>query len=730
MSTNRLQTRFDQSLPAICRLAAVALLLAAFVGCRSHAPTAHLNPIDPAHALPPVETLDYPGPERFWNKSGLVISPARIVAQVGSEVPMFAGICDGKGQLAPHEQVEWMLDNGGVGSFVSVAEPIRPWCLEVVSKKAHKVDNMYALTETAPANVILTRGTATLNDDMVVPRGYTWVTVTSPVEGNSYITAYGPDVYSWDVRQKSARIIWIDAEWCFPEGACAKVGEPVTLTTCVARRTTKVPVSDWIVKYTITGGVAAGFAPDNAQSVEIATGEDGRASVEVVPSADANGTVCINVELIRSECATPGSPERVSIATAATQVTWGIPDPPPSPPPSAPPTNPAPSAPPSTPNPPTTPPPANPQPTPPVAPQVDLNILGPQTATLAQDLVYSIEVTNKGAAAASGLVLSARFDAGLQHTSGASAINPREIVPAIAAGETRKIPLNLRVLKPGNQCLTVELSTVATDGKLVPFNSKQQCVAVQAPPQQPAALEIEVRGANTASVGQKVLFTIKINNAGDLPAQQVRLSCQLDPTFQLTQVEKTVTKVDRIRPGVDEWNISDIPGHGSITQVIECSCIAPGRGCCKVTVTTGGREPRMHDHCLEVQAAAPGGQSPIGVEIVQPHNPVAVGNNAIYIVKFKNNTKQDDSQVRLSITTPPEMTVVKIRDYNAPDEGKDGNTIPFKPILGMRPGEELKCTLELRADRPIDQTAIRAEVTSTNMPQPQSATKAIQIIPR
>jgi hypothetical protein len=113
MSATRLLIWLALGLPASRRLAAVALLLVAFGGCRSHAPTAHLNPIDPNYALPPAETLDYPGPERFWNKSGVVISPARIVAQVGSEVPMFAGICDGNGQLAPHEQIEWMLDNGG-----------------------------------------------------------------------------------------------------------------------------------------------------------------------------------------------------------------------------------------------------------------------------------------------------------------------------------------------------------------------------------------------------------------------------------------------------------------------------------------------------------------------------------------------------------------------------------------------------------------------------------------
>jgi len=143
-------------------------------------------PLTPANqCVPPLpgDTQEFPGPERFWNQAGLVISPARILAQVGREVPMFAAVCDGKGHLEPYERVEWMLDGGSVGSFVSVAEPIRPFYIDIVSFKARKIDNNYAVSETLPKNVILTRGTPNINDDMVMPRGYTWVTVTSPREG-------------------------------------------------------------------------------------------------------------------------------------------------------------------------------------------------------------------------------------------------------------------------------------------------------------------------------------------------------------------------------------------------------------------------------------------------------------------------------------------------------------------------------------------------------------------
>ena len=236
-----------------------------------------------------VETLEYPGPERFWNTAGIVISPARIVAQVNTEVPMFAGVCDGHGHLLPYEKVEWMLDKGGVGSFVTVSDAYRPLILELLSSKPHKIDNSYAVSETLPANVILTRGTGNIGDDMVMPHGYTWVTVNSPREGVSYVTAFAPDVYGWDARQRSATIHWIDAEWQFPEAGCVPLGSHASLNTCVYRKTNKTPLSDWIVKYTVTGGTGAGFGENHECSTEVSTDKEGRASVELVAHQRRSG---------------------------------------------------------------------------------------------------------------------------------------------------------------------------------------------------------------------------------------------------------------------------------------------------------------------------------------------------------------------------------------------------------------------------------------------------------
>ena len=345
----------------------ISILLLGHCGAKEAPP---LTPANECVAPLPGDTQEFPGPERFWNKAGLVISPARILAQVGGEVPMFAAVCDGKGHLQPYEKVEWLLDQGSVGSFVSVADPIRPFYIDMVSSKPKKIDNNYAVSETLPKNVILTRGTPNINDDMVMPRGYTWVTVTSPREGVSYVTAYAPDVYSWDARQKSAVIHWIDADWVFPAPVCAEPGGHAILTTCVTRHTTGAPVSDWIVKYTISGGAPAGFAPDNQQTVEMATNDQGQSTVEVVSTSGGRGTTCVTMELIRAECG--GSNERLSVATSTTSVTW---------------TN----------------------------TQATIRVLGPSVATVGSTANYRVEVNNPGPLPLSDITVSLQIPAGLSY---------------------------------------------------------------------------------------------------------------------------------------------------------------------------------------------------------------------------------------------------------------------------------------------------------------------------
>ncbi len=101
--------------------------------------------------------------------------------------------------------------------------------------------------------------------------------------------------------------------------------------------------------------------------------------------------------------------------------------------------------------------------TPSTTPNLEIEIAGPQTAKLADDISFDVTVTNRGTTAATGLTVSDRFDLGLQHFNSqtnkndTSPIRPERPLGDLQPGESKIFALKFRVSQSGNLCHTVEV---------------------------------------------------------------------------------------------------------------------------------------------------------------------------------------------------------------------------------------------------------------------------------
>ena len=181
----------------------------------------------------------------------LLLTPRTTVAPVGSEVVLVAGVRGADRYLRTNERVEWTMAPGGVGEFVELDRHYFPDLLLGDFTWPRKVSATQVITSTSRQYLRLTRGTPTPADDVIVHRGQTWVTVTSPVEGTSYVTAFAPAVYGWDRHKQTAMIHWLDAQWQFPPPAINAVGTRHVFTTMVMRQSDQSPRAGWVVRYTI-----------------------------------------------------------------------------------------------------------------------------------------------------------------------------------------------------------------------------------------------------------------------------------------------------------------------------------------------------------------------------------------------------------------------------------------------------------------------------------------------
>ena len=196
-------------------------------------------------------------------QSVVSLSPQRQVAPVGSEVVLIGGVCDGTGYYQMRAPVEWTLSQGSVGHFVDPGRslvghsPLRRHLGEYFAEPLPELlANNYAVGETSRKVQVLTRGTPETNDDLIVESGQTWIGVTSPIEGATYITMMAPYLDGWEQRSETAVIHWIDGQWTFPRSAIVQGIKPHTLTTTVRRKMTSGAILGWIVRYEIMDATA------------------------------------------------------------------------------------------------------------------------------------------------------------------------------------------------------------------------------------------------------------------------------------------------------------------------------------------------------------------------------------------------------------------------------------------------------------------------------------------
>ena len=345
----------------------ISILLLGHCGAKDAPP---LTPANECVAPLPGDTQEFPGPERFWNKAGLVISPARILAQVGREVPMFAAVCDGKGHLQPYERVEWLLDQGSVGSFVSVADPIRPFYIDMVSSKPQEDrQQLRGRRDAAEKCDSDPRHAEHQRRHGDAPRLYV---------GDGDFAARRRELHH---RLRTGRLF---------VGCAAEIGGDSLDRRRLgvsgpgvrgARRTCHADDLRDAAHHGCTGGrldceihdrgrcagrVCAGQSTNGRDGHE----RQGQSTVEVVPTSGGRGTTCVTMELIRAECG--GSNERLSVATAATSVTW---------------TN----------------------------TQATMRVIGPSTATVGSTANYRVEVNNPGPLPVSDVTVSLQIPAGLAY---------------------------------------------------------------------------------------------------------------------------------------------------------------------------------------------------------------------------------------------------------------------------------------------------------------------------
>ncbi len=708
--------------PALCTLAAIGMV--ATWGCRNHMPHAATwaagGDIQQTHANPPEG-----GYYANWDPYAveLVVTPLKDVNPVRTQHVLVATVLDKDGEPLPNRRVEWIISEGSVGDIVEVDES--GWR----ASRGYKVDNHYAVSHTNNSAHVLDLGNDDPADDIELTVGQTWCVITSPIEGDTYITAYAPGIYDWGKHKVFVTKHWYDVTWEYPPPATNPIGTTHDFVTKVMKYSDGTPLAGYTVNYTLVDGPAGAFE-SGGQTASVKTDDNGVAKVTLSQAAPAEGTNNVGIEIIRPgnecECTDP-----VQIATGCTSKTW-------------------------------------------IGPDIACNKSAPANVLAGQEFSYTIVVTNPSDVDATNIavtdtlpngvtLVSARPPAqgrGQSQTWSLGTIGPRgsstidmtvratrtgtfencaevrgdyglssrccatTVVTAPKLALEKECSSQVLVCDPIDYTITVSnpgdgpatnvkivdrlpSGVVTTDGKnnvtadigtleagqsrQITFQAKAsktgtfrntatataddgltaeaECATVV---QQPV-LQVTKTGPELRYVGRSVTYEVTVANEGDAAARDTVLVDTIPSATEFVEASDG----GQFSDGKVTWNLGTIQPNSS--RKVTLSVMPNGRGTIRNTATAKA-------YCTEDSAEVSTqirGIPAILLEVIDIEDPIEVGTNSTYVITVTNQGSADGTNIVIVCILPPEQEYVS--STGAARGSLDGKTITFAPIPSLAP---------------------------------------------
>jgi uncharacterized repeat protein (TIGR01451 family) len=409
------------------------------------------------------------------NGPNLKITPNRVVAPVGSEVVLAAGLCGPNGYYVMRQPIEWMLAQDGAGQIVAIGQESPLHTSYFLRHSPQKVSPQYALAHTSTISQNVDRGTKDPSDDLYLHKGQSWISVTSPKEGTSYVTVWTPKEHNFDRRRAQATIYWIDAVWSFPPCASSPIGgrNGHRLTT-VVKRSGGVPVAGWTVRYEVLDGPDAVFGGGRAKLVDVKTDATGVAVADLFSTTNTAGITTVRVQIVRP--AKGDIPEMI-VGQGTSSVNW-------------------------------------------TAPGLHVSASGPSTIPGDGLLSYQVEVMNTGDQLSPGVVLKFTPPANVTvlNSSPSAEIFGNRLewrLGDLQARSRATVKVNCRASVDGD--LRSTFMAVTGDGALKAEGQAATKVFRQ-------ALAVRMNGPDSVEVGKKATFQIEITNTGSTVLKNVTMT--------------------------------------------------------------------------------------------------------------------------------------------------------------------------------------------------------------
>lgn len=516
-------------------LLVTTMMVSSLIGCRHHMPHSFTWPASgdqiPTHPKPPEG-----GYYKNWDPYAveLTVTPTKALNPVQTQHVLIATVLDEDGEPLKNRRVEWIISEGSVGDIVEVDES--GWR----ASRGYKVDNHFAVSHTNNYDHVLDRGNDDPSDDIHLTKGQTWCVITSPIEGETYITAYAPGIYDWSKHKVFVTKTWQDVQWECPEPSTNPMGTSHEFTTWVGKYSDGSPLQGYEVTYRIVDGPSAVFRESGRDSAVIKTDSEGMARVTIEQTTSTAGTNNVAIDIVRPadlQCCKPA----IKIAECQTSKTW-------------------------------------------LAPEIAISKTAPAEKMANEDFQYSIRVSNPSSVPAKNVVVTDTLPDGIQYVSSqpsasVSGQNLSWSLGTFEGGQSNQISITVRGTRTGEFTNCAEVRTA--EGL-----SARDCAKTRITS---AALALEKTCPSEVLICDPIEYVLSVRNTGDGPARNVRVIDELPDglvnksgggrtvTFDAGTLNANETKQARFTVEAQRTgtfvNRATATGDGGLTASAECTTV-------------------------------------------------------------------------------------------------------------------------------------------------------------
>ncbi|MCG8409558.1 MAG: DUF11 domain-containing protein [Phycisphaerales bacterium] len=519
---------------SLAGLLVAAVMVSGLIGCRQHMPHSFTWPASgdqiPTHPKPPEG-----GYYKNWDPYAveLTVTPTKALNPVQTQHVLIATVLDEDGEPLKNRRVEWIISEGSVGDIVEVDES--GWR----ASRGYKVDNHFAVSHTNNFDHVLDRGNDDPSDDIVLTKGQTWCVITSPIEGETYITAYAPGIYDWSKHKVFVTKTWQDVQWECPEPATNPIGTNHEFTTWVGKYSDGSPLQGYEVTYKIVDGPPATFQGSGRDSIVVKTDSEGMARATIVQTQATGGTNNVAIDIVRPadlQCCKPA----IKIAECQTSKTW-------------------------------------------IPPEINISKSAPAQKMVNEEFQYSIRVWNPSSVPANNVVVTDTLPNGIQYVSSqpsasVSGSNLSWSMGTFEGGQSGQISITVRGTRTGefNNCAEVRTAEGLSANDCAPTRIVS------------AALALEKTCPSEVMICDPIEYVLSVRNTGDGPATNVRVVDNLPDglmtrdgrnsvTFDAGTLNAGETKQARITVEAKRTgtfvNRATATGDGGLTASAECTTV-------------------------------------------------------------------------------------------------------------------------------------------------------------